>query len=300
MTLTAAALLLLGALLAEPASRVLAAARWPSRDPAGALLLWQAVGLAGGLALLGAGVVFGLAPLGDSLPGALGALLTGGAGALASLGVLHLAVLGVTALLAVRLLGVLGLLAARTLRARRRHRDLLDVLATPWPGVPGARVLDHRLPVAYCLPGIRRSRLVVSAGALDALPPDELAAVLAHEQAHLAERHDLVVLPFVAWGATAPFVPGMGSAQAAVAELVEIRADDLARARTGAEPLAGALRTVAGSAANAALTSFSAATEHRLARVAASPAALSRPARILVRVAAAALIAVPTLVLLLA
>ena len=115
----------------------------------------------------------------------------------------------------------------RTLRTRRRHRDLLDLLATPWPAVPGAHVLDHPVPVAYCLPGLR-SRLVLSAGVLDALEPAAVAAVLAHERAHLRERHDLVVLPFVAWGATAPFVRGMVCAQLAVAALVEMRADDVA------------------------------------------------------------------------
>ena len=57
-------LLVLGVALAEPVSRALAAARWPARDPVGALLVWQAVGLAGGLALVGAGTVYGLAPLG--------------------------------------------------------------------------------------------------------------------------------------------------------------------------------------------------------------------------------------------
>ena len=57
-----------GWLLAEPVSRALAAAHWPARDPVGALLVWQAVGLAGGLALVGAGVVYGLAPLGPDLP----------------------------------------------------------------------------------------------------------------------------------------------------------------------------------------------------------------------------------------
>ena len=60
MELTALGLLLFGALLAEPVSRTLAAAGWPARDPVGALLVWQAVGLAGGLALLGSGVVYGL------------------------------------------------------------------------------------------------------------------------------------------------------------------------------------------------------------------------------------------------
>jgi hypothetical protein len=74
VTTTAIALLALGVLLAEPASRALARARWPARDPIGALLLWQAIGLAGGLALVGAGVTYGLAPLGDSLPTAVNAL----------------------------------------------------------------------------------------------------------------------------------------------------------------------------------------------------------------------------------
>lgn len=293
MTTTALALLAFGVLLAEPVSRALAAARWPSRDPAGALMFWQAVGLAGGLALLGAGGVAGLAPLGESLPTALAALPHVG-----PLGVWHWVVLAATALVAARLLGVLALLIARTLRARRRHRELLDVLATPWPGTRGARVLDHPLPVAYCLPGLRRSRLVVSAGALDVLPPGELAAVLAHERAHLAERHDLVVLPFVAWGATAPFVPGMVRAQAAVAMLVEMRADDLARNRNGRDALAAALQAVAGSATAAALTSFSAATSTRIARVERTPEPLPAVGRIAVRAAALALVAVPTALLL--
>ena len=61
------ALLCLGILLAEPASRALAAARWPARDPAGALLLWQAIGLAGGLALVGAGLTFENAPDGGAV-----------------------------------------------------------------------------------------------------------------------------------------------------------------------------------------------------------------------------------------
>jgi Zn-dependent protease with chaperone function len=299
----AAALLVLGVLLAEPVSRALASARWPALDPTGALLLWQAVGLAGGLALLGAGVSFGLAPLGSSLPVAVGAL----AGHLrrwdwpAGLGPWQLLALAATAALAARLFGVLGMAVTRTLRARRRHRDLLDVLATPWPAMAGARVLAHPLPVAYCLPGLR-SRLVVSEGTLAALSPAELAAVLAHERAHLRERHDLVVLPFVAWGATAPWVPGMARAQVAVAALVEMRADDVARARTGHLALAGALRRVGGAATlsgRATLTSFSAAVRGRLDRLdhhlGAPPLALG----LLLRLAALALVAVPTVVLLL-
>jgi Zn-dependent protease with chaperone function len=292
-------LLMLGVLLAEPVSRSLARAHWPARDPVGALLVWQAIGLAGGLALLGSGVVYGLAPLGPTLPAALCA--AGGtlaAGELPDLGFTHVVALLAALALALRLVGVLAAVTLRTLRARQRHRDLLDLLATPWPDVPHARVLDHPMPVAYCLPGLR-SRLVVSAGVLDALDPPAVKAVLAHEQAHLRERHDLVVLPFVAWGATAPFVRGMVCAQVAVAALVEMRADDVASAAVTPKQLTGALRTVGGAAPAAALSSFTDALDRRLLRITSPPAPLPAAVRVLVRLAAVGLVAVPTGLLLL-
>ena len=295
MEITALALLLLGVLLAEPVSRALSRARWPGRDPVGALLVWQAVGLAGGLSLLGAGVVYGLAPLGDSLPAALAALTPD---ALLRLPPLHVAALVAAMLLALRLIGVLVATTVRTLRARRRRRDLLDVLGTPWPAAPGARVLDHPVPVAYCLPGLR-SRLVLSAGVLDTLDPAGVRAVLAHERTHLRERHDLVVLPFVAWGATAPFVRGMVCAQLAVAALIEMRADDVAATRGEPAELVGALRTMGGAAPAAALSSFTTALDRRLDRITDQPAPLSPVSRVLVRAAAGGLVAVPALLLLL-
>jgi hypothetical protein len=84
---------------------------------------------------------------------------------------------------------------------RRRHRDLVDLLGTPdAPAQPsralqrqdGLRVLDHPTPTAYCLPG-QQQRIVLSAGVLDRLGPQEIGAVLAHERAHLGARHDLVL-----------------------------------------------------------------------------------------------------------
>lgn len=302
MELGALGLLLLGAVLAEPASRVLAAAQWPARDPVGALLVWQAIGLAGGLALLGAGVVYGLAPLGDSPVRALLAVPAAVAQGrfVDQLGVSHLLALLVALVVAARLLGVLAVTTTRTLRVRRRHRNLVDVLGTPWPAAPGARVLDHPLPVAYCLPG-RRSRLVLSIGVLDALAPVELRAVLAHERAHLRERHDLVVLPFVAWGATAPFVRGMACAQLAVAALIEMRADDVAVAAVDPVGLSGALRAVGGAAALGSSNTgfeFNAALERRLVRILAPPPSLPLPLRVLIRLAALALAAAPTIALL--
>jgi Zn-dependent protease with chaperone function len=300
---TSIVLLALGVALAEPLSRLLAGARWPSRDPVGGLLLWQAVGLAGGLALLGAGLTSGLSPLGDTLPVALGKL-AGRPDAVLTLPVVNLVVLALAVLVAARLIGVLGLAVVRTVAARRRHRELLDILATPWPAMVGARVLAHPRPLAYCLPG-HRSRLVLSEGILATLTPTELAAVLAHERTHLRERHDLVVLPFVAWGATAPWVPGMVRAQAAVAALVEMRADDVAATRAGREALTSALNRLdgvmdaeGGAGAGSTVGSFSSALTYRRARIERGRVPPG-PARWLApRLAALALVAVPTLVLL--
>ena len=264
MELVALGLLVFGVALAEPVSRLLARARWPGRDPVGALLLWQAIGLAGGLALLSAGVIYGLSPLGAPRPALKSVLDELSAGRLPALDVPHVGALVLAAALAARLLGVLVAVTVRTLRVRARHRELLDLLATPWPAAPGARVLEHPVPVAYCLPGLR-SRLVVSAGVLDCLDVDQVWAVLAHERTHLRERHDLVVLPFVAWGATAPFVRGMVCAQFAVATLIEMRADDVAVRQASPKQLSGALGAMGGVAPAAALSSFTAALDHRLA-----------------------------------
>ncbi|MGD9528075.1 MAG: M48 family metalloprotease [Pseudonocardia sp.] len=301
MEAAALALLLLGLALAEPVSVVLARAAWPARDPVGALLVWQAVGLAGGTALLGAGLVYALSPLASTPAAAVGAF----GSSLADLrlppemGTVHVLALVATVVLAARLLGVLAATATRTVRLRRRHRDLVDVLGTAWSAAPGARVLDHPVPVAYCLPGWR-SRLVLSAGVLDILDAAELDAVLAHERAHLRERHDLVVLPFVAWGATAPFVRGMRNAQVAVAALVEMRADDVAVSQVRPTELARALKAVGGGAPAAALSSFADALGARQARILVPPAPLPSPLRALVRLGALGLVAAPALVLALA
>lgn len=287
-------LLVFGVVLAEPVSRVLARARWPEGDPVGGLLVWQAIGLSGGLALVLSGVIYGIAPLGPSVRTALPALiddLTAGRWP-PGLGVVHVLALLASAALAARLLGVLAAVTVRTLRARSRHRDLLDLLGTPWPQAPGARVLDHPVPVAYCLPGMR-SRLVLSAGVLDALEVPQVWAVLAHERTHLRERHDLVVLPFVAWGATAPFVRGMVCAQIAVAALIEMRADDVAVRRSSPTELSDALVGMGGGAPAAALSSFTTALDRRLARIVEPPPPLPMLLRVLVRLAAVALVAVP-------
>jgi hypothetical protein len=77
-----------------------------------------------------------------------------------------------------------------------------------------------------------------------ALPPEELAAVLAHERAHADGRHELVIQPFVAWQSALPFLAPARRATAAVAELVEMLADDAAAAKTSRLTVARALARV--------------------------------------------------------
>lgn len=235
--------------LAGPVSAALARARWTSRSPRAALFLWQAVGLAGGLGILTAGLTLAAAAVSPdwltgitSVPDHLGRLGWSG-----WLGV------GLTGCVGAWLVIASTASALRVLRARQAHRRRLDTVSEPVlvaadgrsPDGLRVRLVDHPDAVAYCLPGLR-PRVVVSRGALGSLSEGQLAAVLAHERAHARGRHDLVVQPFVAWARTFPFLPTAARATAAVSLLVEMLADDSALRRCGAADLRTALRRLAG------------------------------------------------------
>ena len=220
-------------------------ASWPRRSPAAAILLWQALGLASGLAAVG--TLLGLAMPASNI-GVVRSTLhvatlfrTGGlfglfrvAGAFWAKGTvptivvaMRLACLAAGLALFVSLCWVLFAAGCAVLQARRRQRVLLTLLAYGDPKVPGALVVDHPTAAAYCLPGLR-SHIVVSVGTLKLLGRGELAAVLAHERAHLRERHDLVLLPFTALRRAFPKSATCTDAHHAVALLIEMLADDRA------------------------------------------------------------------------
>ncbi len=242
MTLAAATLAVGLLLLSAVVPGRLARATWPVRAPSHALVLWQALGLAGGILAVELALTVGLAPAGPTHAGAARAVLAG-----ADLPWWSWVAFAVAALVLLRLLTVLVRSAVRTLRERHRHRVLVDLVATRNPLLAGTRVVDHAAPMAYCLPGLR-PRVVLSRGVLDLLREDEVRAVLAHESAHVDQRHDLVVLPFVALGATFPRLPAVRTAQAEVALLVEMLADDRA-ARTHPRAVLARALTKVGSAA---------------------------------------------------
>ena len=289
----------------------LASARWPYRSPAAAILLWQALGLSWGLAAVGALAALGAVPgrhgvAGGALSSAARAVRSAalGFGRPALIAAARLAVLAASATLLALLCWVLVAASAAVLVARRRHRVLLSLLAHGDPKVPGALVVDHPAAAAYCVPGLR-SKIVISAGTLDLLDAAELAAVLAHERAHLRARHDLVLLPFSALGRAFPRARLVRQAHATVALLVEMLADDRAlRQRPGRE-LATALLRVgtsgAGLAPSGALAAASAADVEmttRVARQLAPQARLPLAVQALVCCTAALLVAIPVTLLL--
>ena len=302
---TAASLAVLAVLLAWPVPALLARARWPGRDPLVALVCWQAVGLAGGLSMIGALLVHGLAPWGHSLPEAGWAVLTGRAAADPVRGD-HWVALTLAAVLAAELLGVLLLSWARTARTRRRHRGLLELVVQPSAALPDTRLLEHPAPVAFCIPGAR-PLLVLSSGMVAELDDAQLAAVVAHERAHLGEHHHLLLLPFVAWEAALPVLPAAARAHAAVRDLVEMRADDVAlRSLTGAAPrrtlaqaiVAAADGTGGVAVPGGALAVSGGATRARVLRLLEPPSPLPPVARWAALASAALLLLLPTALLL--
>ncbi|AGL18093.1 M56 family metallopeptidase [Actinoplanes sp. N902-109] len=230
--------LLLGALgltLSLVVPGVLASARWPDRAPVAAIVLWQAITLAGILCALGVVLAGPQELIDESGPGK-----PVGTAAL-------IAALAVATLIIIRLLVSLAGVSYRSRTRRARHRMLVDLLDSaerhgelPAQVPEGLRVLDGPLPFAYCLPG-RRPRLVLSEGVLRVLDTAQVAAVIAHEQAHLRYRHALVMESFTAFYRAVPRPLRSRVPLDAVHLLLEMAADDAARARSGAQPLRSAL-----------------------------------------------------------
>ena len=145
-----------------------------------------------------------------------------------ALGFWHIFALSAAALLTAHLVFTLLLTYYKIQRQRRRHRELLALLASPSADGPRTMVINVESPVAYCLPGGARSVTVLSDGLMAALEPAELRAVLNHENAHLDQRHHLLLWAFAAWRQALPWLPTTRLAQEAVSSLIEMLADDVA------------------------------------------------------------------------
>ncbi len=232
-------LLLLGALTAAMAPRLLVRAGWTEREPVLALWVWQCVVAAVLLCCLAAmalcasaashavrGHVFALAPHGAAdayalnpygvWSGALALLLAGGG--------------AWTAAMLTR--------EVRTARAVRRRRNAeLRVRAPRLPGEPAVSperlvVLESERPDAWWLAG-PRPRLVVTTAAMRRLKGRQLDAVLAHELGHARARHDWLRACADALASGFPQVPVFEGFRQQVHRLVELAADDVASRHFG-------------------------------------------------------------------
>ena len=164
----------------------------------------------------------------------------------------------------------------------------------PEPGL-GATLVDHPQPAAYCVAG-RHPTVILTTGAVRALDPEQLSAVLAHEQAHLAGHHHRLRAMARIARQVLPFLPLMRDADVQVARLVELHADDAAIRARDPQALAAALVILATGASPApALAAAATDAIQRIHRLLRPAEPVSRIRRQLLRAGVAALALTPAL-----
>jgi Zn-dependent protease with chaperone function len=165
------------------------------------------------------------------------------------------------------------------LRARdstRRHARSAHIVGRRVAGVDGL-VLDAPQKMAYCLGG-RPATIVITSAAIATLEPPHLDAVLAHERAHLAGRHHLLLAATRALAASLPRIRLFTVAETEIAGLLEMCADDTAARRHGTAALLAAILALAGAdpIPSAALGANTVGVCARVARLTAPDTAAAR------------------------
>ena len=222
-------LLVYAALVVLVVPLILRRAGWVQRAPGLGIVVWQALAASGLLSMLVAALALAvLSPQPSQRGFAAG-------GAVSTLSVTVCAAVG------------LGRTVGRARRQARRLTATVALVGRPLPELgPEVVAVEHPQPAAYCLTGRRgQRRIVVTSAALGALERSQLRAVVAHERAHLRERHHLVLLAADAFGVAFPILPLFRLARREVAVLVEMRADDVAAHQHGRASVASALVSVA-------------------------------------------------------
>jgi Zn-dependent protease with chaperone function len=294
--------------------RMLARASWTARAPLLAVLTYLAAAwsVVAALGLAGLTLAVHATALGGALSQLIGACVlrlratyaTPGGAVVAGAGLV------LAGAVAVRTAHTAASHLRVTRRQAKQHARTARLVGRAEPSL-GAVLVEHSQPAAYCVAG-RHPTVIVTTGALQALAPGQLDAVLAHERAHLAWRHHRLLAMARISRRALPFLPLMREAEAQVERLVELHADDAATQVRDPASLATALVVLAAAASTSTSTSASAtgtapvpaapapvlasaATDavqriHRLLRPA-EP--LGRSRRLLLRAAAAALVLGP-------
>lgn len=243
-------LLLFAGALATLAPSVLGRARWAYRSPQLGIAAWYAVLAAVLSAVFAATAALLVLPYSGTAAVCVVAwrwCVQAARGDYGTAGQLAAAIMVlVTGALAGRLV-VSGVGFVRTQRAhRRRHLQMLRLAGRDAPEL-GATVVTCAEPAAYMVAGQHR-RVVITTGAVAALRDEELAAVLAHERAHAAGRHDVLLNGVRVLRSAFPWLPLFRLADQQLVRLVEMRADEVAAMHHRPINLARALVTMAGAA----------------------------------------------------
>ena len=297
--MTVAAILLVYAASAGTiGSRLLGRARWALRAPLLGIVICLAAAwsVVAALGLAGLTLAVHATALGDGLSHLIGACVLRLRDAYATPGGATVAGLGL--ILAGAVLARTALTAATHLRAVRRqavqHAQTARLVGRPDPDL-GATLVDHAQPAAYCVAGPHPT-VIVTTAALQALNPEQVDAVLAHERAHLASHHHGLLAIARIGRQVLPFLPLMRVADTQITRLVEMHADDAATAHRNTGPLATALVVLA--AAGGPTPGLAAAATdavQRIQRLLRPAEPLSRARRRLLGAAAAALALTPVL-----
>jgi Zn-dependent protease with chaperone function len=271
-------------------SRLLGRARWTARAPLLAIVTYLAAGwsVVAALGLAGLTLAVHATALGGGLSHLIGACVlrlretygTPGGATVAALGLtLAGAVVARTVLTAMTHLRATG-------HQAQLHAETARFVGRPEPSL-GALLVEYSEPVAYCVGG-RRPMVVLSTGAL--------AAVLAHERAHLSGRHHLLRALARIGRLVLPFLPLMRDADAQVARLVEMHADDAAARASDPRSVATALVILATGASPApALAASATDSVQRIHRLLGPAEPLGQARRQLLRATAASLALTPVL-----
>jgi len=241
--LTAAVLFALYAAAAGMLAPAMLRGPWAARSPQLAMTLWLALPVSWVAAIVLA-ILAVTAPLPLTWPESPrgGRVLLAGQ-AVPGGRVIAIAGLLVAAAVVLRAAGCVACEFRRGLRDRREHAALVAAAGRPGDQ-PDVVIVDHDAPAVYCLP-CGRYQIVISAGALAALTPQQLRAVLAHERAHLRCRHHVILALATALARAFPRVPLLSQAQPQLAVLAEMAADDAAARRHRRDDLAAALVALA-------------------------------------------------------
>jgi Zn-dependent protease with chaperone function len=148
---------------------------------------------------------------------------------------------------------------ARAVRLVGRHTGDADVV-----------MVEAAKPAAYCVAG-RPPAIVVTSAARAALDDRQMAAVLAHERAHLAGHHAAIVSALRALAASFPRLGLITEGAQQVARLLEMCADDVAARRHSSRALLSGLVALTAAAPVEALAAADLAVLARAERLAAPP-----------------------------